>query len=264
METQPRLEEKLEQPKTIEGVLDHLDVIIQENIEKEDTLGYFAALYRRVTFRIQQEVELNNFEDNERMVQLDVIFAQRYLDAYENYRMHQPVTKSWQAAFDLSGKYWFTVIQHLLLGMNAHINLDLGIAAAEVAGKTGLAELKKDFFKINDILSSLVDDIQQNLITIWPPLKYILQKTGQLDNHITDFSMQLARDGAWKFANELATTTDKDFPKSIAKRDEIIANKASLITKPGLIVSGLLKVVRLGETGSVSEKIRKLSKINSR
>lgn len=252
-----------EQPKTIQNVLDELDVILQENIEKEDTLGYFSALYRRVTYRIQQEVELNNFEDNERMVQLDVVFAQRYLDAYTAYRTHQPLTKSWQVAFDLSEKYWFTVIQHLLLGMNAHINLDLGIAAAEVSGKTGMKDLKTDFYKINEILSSLVDDVQQNLVSIWPPLKYILQKTGQFDNHITDFSMQLARDGAWEFANELAVTPDEDLAKSIAKRDELIAKKASLITQPGFIISGLLKVVRLGETGSVSDKIKKLSKMKS-
>ena len=238
-----------EEPKDIDDVLKHLDSILTETCENEATLGYFAALYRRVTRRIKVEVELNHFDDAERMIQLDVVFAQRYLDAYENYRKGLPVTRSWQQAFNLSTTYWPLVLQHLLLG----------IAAVEVAGSKGMKDLKNDFCKINAILSSLVDEVQNSLILIWPPLKFILEKTGQLDNLATDFSMELARDGAWKFANELALTTEVQYQSALIERDKIIAEKASIITSPGLWVNGLLKVVRLGEVGSVSDKIKQLS-----
>lgn len=248
-------------PKDIDDVLTQLDIIITETSKNEDTSGYFAALYRRVTQRIKEEVELNHFDDASRMIELDVVFAQRYLDAYENYRQNLPVTQSWQHAFKQSDRYWPIVIQHLLLGMNAHINLDLGIAAVEVAGTKGLNDLKSDFYKINAILSSLVDEVQQSLVYIWPPLNYILQKTGQLDNLATDFSMEIARDGAWKFANELASKSNALYLPTLLERDEIIAKKASLITSPNIWVSSLLKVVRLTETGRVSEKIKKLSQI---
>lgn len=33
-------------------------------------------------------------------------------------------------------------------------------------------------------------------------LKYLLKLTGTMDEHLVDFSMKLARDGAWKFGSE--------------------------------------------------------------
>ena len=69
------------------------------------------------------------------MEKLDVIFANRYIKAYYQYQTQQPASKTWEAAFVEADNYWIIVLQHLLLGMNAHINLDLGIAAAQISPK---------------------------------------------------------------------------------------------------------------------------------
>ena len=45
------------------------------------------------------------------------------------------------------------ILQHLLLGINAHINLDLGIAAVETSPGNQLAPLKNDFDMINKLLA---------------------------------------------------------------------------------------------------------------
>src|SRR5690606_41399624 len=55
------------------------------------------------------------------------------------------------------------VLQHLLLGMNAHINLDLGIAAAETAPGTALPALKRDFDEITTLLGEMLDDVQDRI-----------------------------------------------------------------------------------------------------
>lgn len=47
-----------------------------------DTAGYFAALYRKVTSRAKQGIADNEFEDGSRMEKLDVIFANPYINAY--------------------------------------------------------------------------------------------------------------------------------------------------------------------------------------
>src|SRR5690606_12551437 len=99
-------------------------------------------------------------------------------------------------------------LQHLLLGMNAHINLDLGIAAAEISTKENIHQLKNDFIKINEILSAQVDEVQFGLSSIWNPLKKILSKTGKFDNYLVDFSMKIARDGAWNFASEMVQSKE--------------------------------------------------------
>lgn len=63
----------------------------------------------------------------------DSLFAQRFFDAFDSYHGGEPVTKSWVVAFDASGANEYLVMQHMLLGINAHINLDLGISAAETS-----------------------------------------------------------------------------------------------------------------------------------
>ena len=61
-----------------------------------------------------------------------MIFANRYLKAYSDFQNNKVVSKSWEVAFKGTERFWPIVLQHLLAGMNAHINLDLGIAAAKV------------------------------------------------------------------------------------------------------------------------------------
>ncbi|MDH7444345.1 DUF5995 family protein [Aquimarina sp. 2201CG14-23] len=243
---------------TIDDVINSLDSIIKESQANNDPLGYFAALYRRVTIKVKEGIENNFFDDGTRMEKLDVIFASRYLDAYYAFKDHKVVTDSWKVAFDLSKNYWPIVLQHLLIGMNAHINLDLGIAAAAVSKGQNIENLKDDFDKINEILSSLVTKVENDLAEIWPTLKKILKFTRKVDNFLVDFSMELARDGAWKFAKEIAATPDDKLEAVIVKRDHKVADNASIITSPGFIVGVILGVVRIGERGSVADKIEDL------
>lgn len=72
--------------------------------------------------------------------------------------------------------------------------------------------------------------------------------------------MELARDGAWKFAKCLAKIPSKEQESLIVARDQKVAEKMNIITKPGLIARIILSIIRLGEKGSVSKKIQMLRK----
>lgn len=246
------------QIQTIDDVIGALDRIICDSENKSSPLGYFAALYRKVTIKVKEGIENNYFDDGERMEKMDVIFAKRYLDAYNLWIENSKVNKSWQVAFEHSNDFWPIVLQHLLLGMNAHINLDLGIAAAEVSKNKDINDLENDFNRINEILSLLVNEVQNNLTDIWPLLQKILQKTKKVDDFMIDFSMELARDGAWEFAKIFSGTPANNIEKLIRERDEKIAKKNGIITNPGFPAKLILMMIRLGERGTVSEKIRKL------
>ncbi|MDY8137781.1 DUF5995 family protein [Aquimarina sp. 2201CG5-10] len=243
---------------TIDDVITTLGDIIQDSETNNNPLGYFAALYRKVTIKVKEGIENNFFDNGPRMEKLDIIFACRYLDAYFAYQDNLPVTQSWKKAFDLSTDYWPIVLQHLLIGMNAHINLDLGIAAAEVAKGEDINNLKGDFDKINDILSSLVNEVENDLEEIWPTLKKILKLTRKVDDFFIDFSMELARDGAWKFAVQIAETLENEQNELIVQRDHKVAEKANIITNPGFIANIILGIIRLGEKGTVADKIKNL------
>ncbi len=66
--------------------------------------------------------------------------------------------------------------------------------------------------------------------------------------------MELARDGAWKFAESLTHLSDKELDSLIMARDQKVAEKMSVITNPGLIARIILSIIRQGERGSVSKK----------
>lgn len=88
--------------------------------------------------------------------------------------------------------------------MTAHINLDLGIAAARTCPGEELPALKRDFDEINNILSELVDEMQDRIGTVSPWLGFLDRVGGRTDETIVDFSMGKARDAAWRFAERLA------------------------------------------------------------
>jgi len=75
---------------------------------------------------------------------------------------------------------------------------------------------------------------------------------------LVDFSMEIARNGAWKFAVEVADSPKDKVTTLIASRDQSVAKIGNLITNPGWIVSAIFKIIRLGEKGSVSDKIADL------
>jgi len=250
----------LKQISTIDEIIVLLEDIVVESIKNNDPAGYFAALYKKVTIQVKVGIASGFFDDGKRMEQLDVAFAKRYLQAFDNYQKNIPLTESWKKAFDLSNNYWPIVLQHLLMGMNAHINLDLGIAAAETSKGQSLKNLESDFNKINEILSILIHEVENDLSVVWPVLKYILKWSGKIDDYLVDFSMKLARNGAWKFANQLAGFPDNAIESLIAERDMRVANKVSVILKPGFMASLALRVIRITERGSVSEKIQSLRK----
>ena len=248
----------LQEINTIDQVIDALNKIVAETKKENNPLGYFAALYKKVTIKVKEGITSNLFDDGERMEKLDVIFAKRYIEAYYQYQSNEKTTKSWKVAFDLSTNYWPIVLQHLLAGMNAHINLDLGIAAAKISEGKDIHLLKNDFNKINEVLSSLVNEVQNDLAQVWPKLKYLLKISGKADDFLVDFSMKLARNGAWKFAESLAEEPS-DLKFLIDKRDQRIVEKASIVIKPGFIISTIFGIIRLGEKGSVADRINYLN-----
>lgn len=241
--------------KTIDDVIHALDQIIAESKKTESPDGYFAALYRKVTIKVKEGIANDFFDDGPRMEKLDVVFATRYLDAYQAYHNKQSVTNSWEVAFNKAKEYWPIVLQHLLVGINAHINLDLGIAAAEVMEGKPIDDLKGDFDRINKILSDLVAEVEKDLSAIWPTLKRILKWTKKVDDFLIDFSMEIAREGAWKFAITYHAAQNGQKAKVLHQRDLKVANNARIIFPKSWIIRLVLSTIRLGEKGTVAEKI---------
>jgi len=233
----------------IEQVIARMDEIVNQCRSSNSRIGYFAVLYRQVTIRIKEGIENNEFEDNQRMEKLDILFAQRFFDAYDTYLNESTPTKSWTCAFEASKSTGHMVLQHLLLGINAHINLDLGIATVETMKGKNLLEILNDFDRINLILSELVDGVKANLSKVSPVFGFLIQFANGKDEILLNFSIQLARDGAWKFANKYFIAEDQLI--CLNDRDKSIANLAQKIISPGRRLSWIAKFISWTEWKSI-------------
>ena len=130
---------------TIDEVIAQMELLVAACIKTNDRLGYFTALYYKVTVSVKEGIQNNEFEDGQRMEKLDVLFANRFLTAVKQWKSNTQPTGPWEIAFKAANKSTVLVLQHLLLGMNAHINLDLGIAAARVSAGTDIKNIRNDF-----------------------------------------------------------------------------------------------------------------------
>jgi hypothetical protein len=241
---------------TIAEVLNQMDQIVSECRLKESRIGYFAVLYRQVTKRIQLGILNQEFEDNSRMEKLDVLFAKRFIDAYNLWKVGIAPTESWKVAFESSQFSSYLAIQHLFLGINAHINLDLGIAASETMSGKDLSGIQKDFNQINSILSELVDGVKTNISTISPIFGWLIPLAKGKDEMLLNFSIQMARDGAWKYAGEYHLASVKDL--QLKERDRNISKLATKLINPGRFLLFLVKIVAFAEWKSVSRTMDQL------
>lgn len=222
---------------TIDEVLSELQTIIDTSIRNNDRAGYFTALYYKVTYRVKEGIANGEFIDGPRMEKLDVVFAGRYLDAYRQWKNNQPLTDSWHTAFDNTKKSSVLVLQQLLLGINAHINLDLGIAAAEVAKNKNFQDLRSDFNAINTIISSLTYGVLNDITRVSPLLSLLGLHATNNTSVLIQFSIGNARDGAWAFGEELFLKTGGEYDKCIRERD----NTIDLLAKALVRTKGLMR-----------------------
>lgn len=246
---------------TIDDVLLELDQIIADSISKNSRLGIFAYIYRRTTARIKQAILENQFEDNARMEIMDVAFANLYLKAYYDFERGGIISGSWKTAF-LAKDEKLTIIQHIILGMNAHINLDLGVAAAYVAPGDKINSLKNDFMKVNQILKDLTNEMQTKVAKV-SRLMFLLDWIGKnTDEKIIDFSIVKARQQAWNLASILAYLNEPEKKILIDATDSAISKLAAIIKRPpGNIANYTLKIISFLEDKNVNSIIARLKEV---
>lgn len=248
----------MNRPKTIKEVLIELDIIIAECIATNSRLGLFAYLYRRTTAEILKEVELGSFENNEQLQRMDVAFANLYIDAYQEHTKGNSVSASWLFSFENATEE-LTILQHIMLGINAHINLDLGIATAATMKGKNVLDIEKDFNKVNDILFNITNEMQDRLSRV-SPLLFLLDILGKnTDEKVIDFSMRKARQQAWNSTNLLWGLHESQQPEAIKKIDRLVLELAKFIKAPkSKIIEYLLKGISKFEEKNVGKIIMKL------
>ncbi|WP_149275126.1 DUF5995 family protein [Pareuzebyella sediminis] len=245
------------QPQSIQEVLDHLDIIIDDAIANNDRAGIFAFVYRRTTAEIQKEIRAGSFEDAERLERMDVVFANLYLKAYQAYHDQEQVSDAWKFAFASSNEP-LTILQHIILGMNTHINLDLAIATSSSMKGYEISEIEGDFNHVNDVLFNIVNEMQDRLGKV-SPLLFLLDWAGKnTDEKIIDFSMRKARQQSWNSAN-LLWALESEQAVAIQKIDRLVLKLGAMIKSPrSKLLRYILKVIGWFDEKNVGTIISRL------
>jgi hypothetical protein len=243
------------QADSVDDVLGALDAIVDQARRVGSRAGYFAAIYRTMTATVQEGVTEGVFDDAARMERLLVVFARLYFDALDQLHSGGRPARSWVVAFDAAEQWRPLVLQHVLLGVNAHINLDLGIAAAATAQGAELPAMRRDYDRINEIIASLVRQVRDRIASVSPWIGLADRAGGRTQDQIVRFSIEAARTGAWRFATELAPLPRDQWPGPVAARDARVARVGTTILRPGGWPSAALLVVRLRESDDVARAI---------
>lgn len=249
---------------SLDEVVESIESIIDWSLAAPSRLGYFAALYKRITVAVRTAVAQGAFQDGTRMEAFDVAFANRYLAAV-NGHFHPAgfpkPTHAWQVAFDAADKPEPIIVQQLLVGVNAHIALDLGIVAQTIEPGSRLPSLHQDFDTINAVLASQVNDVVAGIDELSPVLASLYAALKDNEVNVIDESLTTMRDSAWSFATVLAGEPGVLQPATILARDLQVAQQGVLILHPPAPLSAIVGAIADSESRDIANIIEVLHTI---
>lgn len=250
---------------SIDQVIDTIQGIVDWSIANESRLGYFAALYKRITIAIRKGIADHLFDDGPRMERFDVIFASRYFAALNGYfhpAQFPVLSDCWRVAFNGALLPGPILVQHMLAGVNAHIDLDLGIAAEEIAPGPLLPTLHHDFNTVNAVLASQVSTVVGEINSLSPVLADIYDVLMKYELDLIADALVVVRDSAWHFASVLASQPGFVDPAIIKLHDHKVAGLGKLILDPpGLLLSHLVEIIGAAESRDIVKNIRTLDAV---
>jgi hypothetical protein len=205
--------------RTFDDVVGDLDRIVATCRDERSALGIFPAMYRTVTVTVGDGIDQGAFDQPERVRQMVTVFADLYIDAYDARRSGASPALAWALAFDVAERGRCSICQHLLLGMNAHINLDLGIATAAVSTVEDHDALRADFERVNDVLFALLDALQGAMGSVSPWMARLDRLGLGIDEALMRAGIARARSSAWDFSRELVRSDPARRPALVAERD---------------------------------------------
>lgn len=218
-----------------------------------DASGYFPAMYAGVTDDVAAVIDAGRFDDGVRMDGFACAFAERYL------RSRGTVSEApacWRAAFDVAGQRSLLIVQHLLLGINAHVNFDLPQVVVAIADTTGdLQSVRQDFDAVNDVLAARQVEVLRSLGTV---SRWVNVAAAIGGGRLFNFSIERARRQAWSAAERMWALDADGRTAYVAELDRLVSVLAYLITRPAFPASVALRGLRVLEQRDPAEVTRAL------
>lgn len=203
----------------------------------DDGVACFNFLYHRITARVHEKVQDRFFADERFIPTLDVVFANRYLDALRiSAQALQNTPDSWRVLVKRRANRDIAGILFAVAGVNAHVNFDLPAAVVETCEQLNVdpdeGEQWADYRLINEIFEEEMEELRQ----------HFLDKTRQIDdrllapvlNAMGNFKVVVARDAAWNNARLIWGLRGVPFARKpfLERLDNLVGLAGHLILTP--------------------------------
>ncbi len=201
-------------------VLAYMTALVDQWEAAHDRRAIFLGCYRLMTRNMLDAIEAGRFHDAVWVFNLLHCFSDYYfraLDLYE--KASQATPQVWKLAHDATRDAEVTTMQHLLLGVNAHINFDLVFALYDqLALEWGHLSAEQrtlrhaDHELVNRIIGETVDAVQDQVIDRHAPwFKVIDVLLGPTDEWLTSHLIAHWREEVWEHTSRyLELTTPEE------------------------------------------------------
>ena len=239
--------------RTLDDVVDGLATLETRFRQMNDRRAVFVTLYGIVSAEIRLRVARREFADNEWAQRYAVAFADFYRVALERYEAGDlaHVPKAWRLAFDAARAGTGLVLQDMFLGVNAHVNADLPLALTAISIGPDRAARYRDHTAVNAVLGAVTERATERIASLYAPgLPAIDEWGGPVDEIVSAFSLEVARESAWESAVALANASSS-FERGLVTR--LIASRAAALARLLLAPSrhpALVDAARRLEAGS--------------
>ncbi|MFC5381831.1 DUF5995 family protein [Aquipuribacter nitratireducens] len=152
----------------IAGVVARMDAALAELDREGDPARHFLHTYRDVTHAVGAAARDGRVEDAQWLARWDVAFARLYLDALTAHRAGGSVPGPWREAF--AAPAGLHPYQHVLLGMNAHINYDMPLSLLAVVSDADardpdlVAARHRDHHALDAVIAGIVPQQSRRLV----------------------------------------------------------------------------------------------------
>ena len=196
-----------------------MNTYVQRWEAARDRRSIFLDCYAMMTGNMLDALDTGRFADDDWVARLLQHFAEYYFDALELYEARSPTTpRVWQLAHDNAQHEHVMTVQHLLLGVNAHINYDLVFAVAELLTpewETLTAEQRDqrraDYVLVNAIIGETIDRVQDQILEVRSPWLDLVDKLmGPVDEWLISEIIAHWRDAVWRDAIQYLETGSPD------------------------------------------------------
>lgn len=177
--------------------------------QEADRRATFLNCYMLMTGNVLVAIDRGEFQDGDWVNHLLHRFAGYYfraLDAYEADPADSPAV--WRVTHRATAAPGTVTLQHLFLGVNAHINYDLVLTVADMLEPewTHVAEHQKrrryaDHCHVNAVIARTIDVVQDDVVErATPSMDLVDRLMGPLDEWLTSRLITRWRDEVWRNA----------------------------------------------------------------